>query len=201
MKLSLSQGVLVAVAETPEDAGLCDALARLDGHVLRLSGRSARGFSLHDLGEEALARREPLNITRSVAAPFEAISNLAHTPFELEGVAYASVEGFWQSLKSDDPARRREIAAMSGPEAKKAGEGPADYVSHGGEVLIAGSPEHWALMERAIEAKFTQNGKARKALLATGERLLTHRVRHDSRTIPGAIMADIWMRVRERLTA
>jgi hypothetical protein len=32
-----------------------------------------------------------------------------------------------------------------------------------------------------------------------GERPLTHKTRKDSRTIPGAVMADIWMRVRREL--
>jgi hypothetical protein len=54
-------------------------------------------------------------------------------------------------------------------------------------------------MERACAAKFEQHAQARRALLATGERPLTHKVRPDSRTIPGVILADIWMRLRERL--
>ena len=56
-------------------------------------------------------------------------------------------------------------------------------------------------MRRACEAKFAQHAGARTALLDTGERWLTHKVRKDSRTIPGAIMADIWMQIRERLQA
>jgi len=34
---------------------------------------------------------------------------------------------------------------------------------------------------------------------ATGNRPLVHRMRRDSRTIPGALMADIWMRIRQKL--
>jgi hypothetical protein len=54
-------------------------------------------------------------------------------------------------------------------------------------------------MERACAAKFEQHGPARGALLATGQRPLTHKVRPDSRMIPGVILADIWMRLRDRL--
>ena len=54
-------------------------------------------------------------------------------------------------------------------------------------------------MERACRAKFEQNAEARAALLATGERPLTHIVRRDSKSIPGVVMADIWMRIREGL--
>ena len=35
--------------------------------------------------------------------------------------------------------------------------------------------------------------------IATGKRPLTHIVRDDSRTIPGVIMAAIWMRIRKRI--
>ncbi len=56
-------------------------------------------------------------------------------------------------------------------------------------------------MARACRAKFAQHPGARAALLATGERPLTHRVRRDSLTIPGALMADIWMQLRKRLRA
>jgi hypothetical protein len=41
--------------------------------------------------------------------------------------------------------------------------------------------------------------EAREALLSTGDRPLTHRVRRDSTTIPGAIMAEFWMRIRRSL--
>jgi hypothetical protein len=37
--------------------------------------------------------------------------------------------------------------------------------------------------------------------LATGSRPLVHRVRRDSRIIPGDLMAGIWMRIRATLTA
>jgi predicted NAD-dependent protein-ADP-ribosyltransferase YbiA (DUF1768 family) len=63
-----------------------------------------------------------------------------------------------------------------------------------------GTFEHWALMESACRAKFSQCVEAREALLATGERPLVHRVKRDSRAIPGVIMADIWMRIRVRLS-
>lgn len=40
---------------------------------------------------------------------------------------------------------------------------------------------------------------ARDALLKTGNRTLTHRTKRDSKTIPGAIMAEIYMGIRGRL--
>ncbi|HEV8714964.1 MAG TPA: hypothetical protein VGX03_19310 [Candidatus Binatia bacterium] len=66
--------------------------------------------------------------------------------------------------------------------------------------MRVGTYEHWALMREACWAKFTQHEEAQRALLSTGTRPLTHRTRRDSRTIPGVIMTDIWMRIRARLT-
>ncbi len=59
---------------------------------------------------------------------------------------------------------------------------------------------HWQLMRRASFAKFEQNEAPREALLATRGRPLTHKVRRDSRSIPGVIMASIWMEVRKSLS-
>jgi predicted NAD-dependent protein-ADP-ribosyltransferase YbiA (DUF1768 family) len=56
-------------------------------------------------------------------------------------------------------------------------------------------------MTRACRAKFTQHAEAMAALLGTGERPLVHRMRRDSRTIPGAVMAEIWMKLRAELRA
>ena len=201
MKLSFNNNVVGLSAETEEEREICALLSVADGHVFQLHCTSERGFSLTELGPQADACREPLNITRTVAPPFQAISNLAHTRFELDGETYASVEGFWQGLKFEEPVERRKVAKLWGPEAKARGDGagqPATF-EFGGVVVAAGSPEHWGLMRRAYEAKFTQNTEAAAALKATGQRWLTHKTRRDSRTIPGAIMAQIWMDVRAGL--
>lgn len=144
----------------------------------------------------------PLNITYDTTPmPLRLISNLAETSFELDGRGYASVEGFWQGLKFPDAADRERLAVLSGHEAKAAGPTvePGDRIVYDGREIVVGTVDHWALMERATLAKFEQDEDARAALLATGTRPLQHKVPVDSRTIPGVIMADIWMRVREQL--
>ncbi|MBS0243478.1 MAG: hypothetical protein JSS20_14970, partial [Proteobacteria bacterium] len=73
-------------------------------------------------------------------------------------------------------------------------------ITYRGASVPVGTYAHWQLMARACLAKFEQNIDARAALLGTGTRPLEHRVRRDSRTIPGVIMADIWMRIRGQLT-
>jgi len=200
MKLIFQHNVIGLSAETPEEQEICSRLAVANGHIFQLHASSGRGMAFSMIGPEEDARRAPLNIVQSVAPRFAPISNLAHTPFELDGRRYASVEGFWQGLKLLDPLERSVIAGLWGREAKKRGSSfdqPTEF-AYDGDKVVAGSPEHWALMRAACEAKFTQNVEARTALLATGERWLTHKVRKDSRMIPGAIVADIWMRIRAR---
>lgn len=202
MKLSFKNNVIGLSAESPEEQEICALLGAMDGHVFRFHAATDRGMAFAEIGPEDEARRAPLNIVRSIEPRFAPMSNLAHTPFTLDGVAYASVEGFWQGLKTAEDAQRLALAKLSGAEAKGRGStlGQPPTFDYGGVAIAAGSPEHWALMRKACEAKFTQHHGARAALLATGQRWLTHKVRKDSRTIPGAIMADIWMQIRARLS-
>jgi predicted NAD-dependent protein-ADP-ribosyltransferase YbiA (DUF1768 family) len=174
------------------------------GHVLLMEADDGDGLSLHDLGPQPTACREPLNVLSDHADPqVRLISNFAHTPFVLEGLAYQSVEGFWQGLKFADPDERRRLAELDGPATKRAGgqQGYGEFVSYRGSEIRVGSSDHWRLMHVACLAKFTQNDAARAALLATAPRWLMHRVRRESRAIPGPIMADIWMRIRDKLSS
>lgn len=202
MIVVLKSAVLVLVPETADEtAALGEWKAGRDGHVLGLLQNDGAGATLRILGPREEVCREPINVTsRNPDPQVRLIGNLAATAFELDGERYASVEGFWQSLKSDSDADRRRVAALSGSEAKRAGSA-VEYgatVTHRGEAIPVGTWAHWQLMAKACAAKFAQDFEARSALLATGTRPLVHKVRKDSRTIPGAIMAEIWMRIRAR---
>jgi predicted NAD-dependent protein-ADP-ribosyltransferase YbiA (DUF1768 family) len=203
MQVRFKQGLIIVVAELDaERAELAQFAAGHADHVFYLKSQGADGLALHDLGPRADACREPINVFSGMGDPrFEPIGNLAHAPFELNGRSYASVEGFWQGLKVDAESERLRIAALFGSEAKSAVKGAVERstVVYDGATIRVGRPEHWALMRQACTAKFTQNEKARNALLATGHRPLLHQVRRDSQTIPGVIMADIWMRIRASL--
>jgi predicted NAD-dependent protein-ADP-ribosyltransferase YbiA (DUF1768 family) len=194
---------LVLVPETGEELTATAAWkAATAGHVLYLQAQAGEGLALTDLGARAEACREPINVVSTSADPAaKLISNFAATPFELDGEAFASVEGFWQGLKYDRPADRRRVAALTGGAALKAGEeqGYGPTVTYGGETIPVGTWGHWQLMEKACRAKFKQHAAAREALLSTGTRPLEHKVRRDSRTIPGVIMTAIWMRIRTEL--
>jgi predicted NAD-dependent protein-ADP-ribosyltransferase YbiA (DUF1768 family) len=203
MKVRLKPNLLVVTAESAEELQTLAAWARtVDGHVFNLKLQDEQTFRLTALGPRAEACREPINVTaRSPDPAIQLISNFAHTPFELDGQTYGSVEAFWQGLKFPEESRRREIAPLHGQEARRAGfEAPeAATIEYRGQTVRAGTAEHWRLMAVACWAKFNQHETSRQALLATGERPLVHKTRRDSRSIPGVVMADIWMKVRRGL--
>lgn len=203
MKVRLKSNILVMTGETPaEIRELQEWSQRQDGFVFALKCQDAQTVRLTCLGARADACRQPINITsRSPDAAVQLISNLASTPFELDGERYESIEAYWQGLKFPELERRRTIGLLSGQEARRAGFDavPANVIQYAGREVRVGTAEHWHLMAIACWAKFNQNSAARDALLSTGERPLEHRMRRDSRNIPGVVMADIWMKVRRRL--
>jgi predicted NAD-dependent protein-ADP-ribosyltransferase YbiA (DUF1768 family) len=158
------------------------------------------GATLVRLGPRLEACREPINVTSMSPDPIRLIANFAPTPFELDGVRYACVEAFWQSLRFPLEERTR-IAALDGATAKRESDAQpyGSHITYLGQAIPVGAYDHWQLMRRACRAKFQQNADARAALMGTGDRPLVHRVRRDSRTIPGVIMAEIWMKLRADL--
>jgi hypothetical protein len=202
MRVILKTGLLALVPETDDEKrALSEWQAAMNDHVLHVLGATAKGVSLHDLGTKDQACREPINVVFDHADRWQPISNLAKTPFVLRGQAYASVEGFWQSLKFVDDADRLRVAKLWGRDAKMAARGRSEPTSFtvDDRTITTGTAAHRRLMLEACRAKFNQHHLARECLLATGERPLMHRTRRDSATIPGVLMADIWMRVRSAL--
>ena len=199
MIVRLRDGMMIV---TPaEGETLAEWLEANAGQVFRLSAIKGGSALLQALGPEPEACRIPINITSQSPEPLRLISNFAHTPFRLAGLAYESIEGFWQGLKFPDAADRRRLAGLHGSDARDAGyDAPEqDTLVYDGEEVRVGTYGHWRLMERACRAKFTQHAAAREALLSTRNRPLVHQVKRDSRNIPGVIMAAIWMRARARL--
>ncbi len=138
-------------------------------------------------GEVIVSKRHELGL----------LSNFAATPFELRGVRYASLEGFWQMMLypegPDDPRARfpglrwsftrEQVAQLTGFEAKDAGtlaeQNMArigiNWVSFEGE-RFEYRPErpgrHYALIVAAMREKVRQNPEVRRVLLATGDLVL-----------------------------
>jgi len=202
MKTLLKPDGVVLIPETDDErAALAAWKSAHDDFVFALIENQGVGAMLNALGPREEAIREPINVWSGSRDPQIAlIANFAGTPFELDGMRYASVESFWQSLRFPQ-AERSRIAAYDGARAKHESEKQpyGTQILYGGVEIPVGSHGHWRLMKRACYAKFAQNADARAALLATGTRPLEHKVRHDSHTIPGVIMADIWMAIRQTL--
>ncbi len=203
MRVVLKAGILSVSVETDEERQTFALWREATlGHVFAFESSSTKGGSFHDLGPREDACREPINIVSDMdEARWRPIGNLALTPFALRGRAYASVEGFWQGLKFRGEADRERVAALWGRAAKAAANGrpaPARFTFDRAD-YVTGSAEHRGLMLEACQAKFAQSLEARSALLATGDRPLTHHVRRDSATIPGAVLAEFWMRIRRTL--
>jgi predicted NAD-dependent protein-ADP-ribosyltransferase YbiA (DUF1768 family) len=199
MRVILEPGTIIVAAESALEQDSIVSWAReLDDHVFVLRHQDTPAIRMTDLGIRQVACREPINVTSDSSDPeVRLISNFAHTPFVLDSLEYASVEAFWQGLKFPDESHRREIAPLHGKRAKRAGKDATESVtvSYQGRDFRTGTFEHWSLMRLACAAKFTQHEEAGKALLNTGRRPIFHKTRRDSMTIPGVIMADIWMEI------
>jgi predicted NAD-dependent protein-ADP-ribosyltransferase YbiA (DUF1768 family) len=201
MKTLLQVNRLVLVPENgDEQVALSSWRARHYNFVFAVSPKSTDGATLVALGPRAEACREPINVTSRSPDPVRLIANFAPTPFMLDGARYSCVEAFWQALRFP-PDERERIASMDGATAKRES---VRYpygasVTYDGRAIPVGTYEHWQLMRQACKAKFEQNENARAALLGTGTRPVVHLVRPDSRTIPGVVMADIWMKLRADL--
>ncbi len=122
-----------------------------------------------------------VNILSTAAGPGALLSNFARTPFILDGVACASVEGFIQGIKEQSVEKRRRICLRHGFEAKRASTRKRKRkVRQTGAVWWLSSPiifqseEYYALIERALRAKVEQNESVRQALRLTARRELIH---------------------------
>ena len=130
---------------------------------------------------------KPLNVwSHSDEEIGQLLSNFAHTPFELDGVSYASVEGFYVSiLMQSSESRRNKVRGLWGFRAKR--EMPArkpEVFEYEGHQIRLGSPEHHALIKRAIRAKLETHPDVARDFVATRPRPILHETGHPDR--PGA---------------
>jgi predicted NAD-dependent protein-ADP-ribosyltransferase YbiA (DUF1768 family) len=130
------------------------------------------------------------------------LSNFAHTPFELDGVRYETVEGFWQSLKTEIVKIRTELAECTdGFTAKKIGRtisSAKQLFTYENHMYRVGSAAHHQLLERAIRAKVAQHTPTREALVASHPHPLRHMLLRNGRWVGGdspALPAVVFERI------
>ena len=109
--------------------------------------------------------------------PAASLSNFSPHPFVLDGVACASMEGFLQSLKFDNPDMQVHVCTLVGAKAKYKGKGKKWWLGQTlhwrGVDYLRDSDEYQGLLDRAYDALATNEG-FKRALLATGTATLTH---------------------------
>jgi predicted NAD-dependent protein-ADP-ribosyltransferase YbiA (DUF1768 family) len=120
-----------------------------------------------------------MDIGSSNGYPSGALSNFAPHPFVIDGVECNSMEGFLQSLKFSDPEIQKEVCKLVGKAAKFKGKNKKWWKTQTlywqGEEFDRESAEYQELLDRAYEA-LSQNTGFQKALLATGDAVLTHNI-------------------------
>jgi predicted NAD-dependent protein-ADP-ribosyltransferase YbiA (DUF1768 family) len=121
-----------------------------------------------------------MDIKSGTKYPAGALSNFAPHPFTFRGVEVASMEGFLQSLKFKDVEMQKHICTLVGFAAKKSGANKnwqRDQVLWwDGVAYQRKSDEYQELFDEAITVLYTENSKARKALMASNNSKLTHSI-------------------------
>lgn len=105
-----------------------------------------------------------------------ALSNFALSPFVLDGVMLASVEGFIQGIKfPEDHPLRQQAFVSAGWQAKELGRS-ADRQGAwwGGARMGYGSPDHQHVIERALRARLAQNQGLQQVLRSTAGLVIRH---------------------------
>jgi hypothetical protein len=128
---------------------------------------------------------DKLNI-RSDAKDWRAkiLANPAESPFIIGEFMFRCVEAPLQGIKFEDPAMRKEVFAMGGMEALRAGRKVTEAIKKGeqafvywqDEIIIYNSIEHRLLLAMFIHEKVRQNPKVQEALLSTEELFIFHDV-------------------------
>ncbi len=120
-----------------------------------------------------------MDIGSGTGYPSAALSNFTPHPFEIDGVACNSMEGFLQSLKFESIEMQKYVCTLVGKAAKFKGKKKKWYQKQvlywKGEVYKRDSEEYQLLLNRAYNALYENEG-FRKALDSTKGCVLTHSI-------------------------
>jgi len=136
-----------------------------------------------------------------------ALSNFMLSPFVLDGILLASIEGFIQGIKFPEGDPRREQAFVSsGWDAKRLGEAADRSGAYWkGERIAYGSDAHHRLIEKAIRARIAQNQGLARVMESTRGQVLTHSTGSEpeppTTSLPAAVFCRILNEIRNELLA
>lgn len=109
--------------------------------------------------------------------PSSNLSNFSPHGFVVDGVECASMEGFLQSLKFQDPEMQKHVCTLVGKAAKFKGKKKKWWKTQTlywqGEAIPRDSKRYQELLDKAFNA-LAENSSFRRALLATQNATLTH---------------------------
>lgn len=120
-----------------------------------------------------------MDIGSGKAYPCNALSNFAPHPFVIDGVECASMEGFLQSLKFENPEMQKHVCSLVGKAAKFKGKNKKWWKTSKlywqGQEYEREGKEYQLLLNKAYNALY-QNASFRKALEASKPAILTHSI-------------------------
>jgi len=128
-----------------------------------------------------------LDIYSSGLYPSNVLSNLAYKPFTYDGVECASIEGFLQSLKTDNITEQKRLCSLYGGNARKNGSKYNEWqqtqkLFWQGKEYKRESDEYFDLVQGAYRECFKQNKMFQKALKCTKNINLTHKAGKKDKT-------------------
>lgn len=120
-----------------------------------------------------------MDIASGSRYPASSLSNFAPHEFEIDNIKCASMEGFLQSLKFQNPEMQKYVCSLVGKAAKFKGKNKkwqkTGNLYWQGEVIKRDSERYQELLDKAYNA-LAKNQSFKKALLATGNATLTHSI-------------------------
>ncbi len=109
------------------------------------------------------------------------LSNFHARPFTIDGVNCGGMEGLLQALKCKDIKRQKEICALVGKEAKKAGREFNSWkddqmLNFLGDTFHRSSRGYLIFITRAFDTEYEQDPSLRDDLLALGDAQIWHSI-------------------------
>lgn len=129
----------------------------------------------------ALVGQNLMDVGSGRGYPGSALSNFPAHPFVFDEIEVASMEGLLQAFKFDKQHMQREVVKNVGLVAKKRGAGRSKHWQRVQKLWWLGvtydrhGAEYQRLLDRAYIALAANEG-FRRALLASGEAILTHKI-------------------------